>query len=186
MTGVEASTLEACLTAPLDTPLGSSVLTWSVGESRHVHRWCILCVEMPQECRVLADFRLDSLPGNERVAARRVIAAVTDLGLTQQRLQRLETAVAEAALNAIEHGNHFDAQKQVGVRVLADSTEVCVRVSDEGRGSPAEIETPDISAKLAGVQRPRGWGLFLMSRLVDEFSDEHADGRHAVLLRVQF
>ena len=134
---------------------------------------------------MLADFRLDSVPGNDRVAAQRVIAVLTNLGLTQQRLQRLETAVAEAALNAIEHGNQFDAQKQVGVRVLADSTEVCVWVSDEGRGSQGEIETPDISAKLAGLQTPRGWGLFLMSRLVDGVSDEYTDGRHAVLLRVR-
>ena len=110
MTGVEASTSEDCLTAPLDTPLGSTVLTWPVGESRRVHRVVHTCGKMPQECRVLADFQLDSLPGNERVAARRVIAAVTNLGLTQQRLERLETAVAEATSNAIEHGNQSDAQ----------------------------------------------------------------------------
>jgi anti-sigma regulatory factor (Ser/Thr protein kinase) len=139
---------------------------------------------MPQESRVLAEFQLESLPGNERVAAQRVIAVLTNLGLTEQRLQRLESAVAEAALNAIQHGNQSDAQKQVGVRVVADSSEVCVRISDEGGGSPDEVETPDIAAKLAGLQKPRGWGLFLMSRLVDGFSDELTDGRHAVILRV--
>jgi anti-sigma regulatory factor (Ser/Thr protein kinase) len=142
---------------------------------------------MPQEPRVLADFQLESVPGNERVAAQRVTAVLTHLGLTEQRLQRLETAVAEAALNAIQHGNQSDAEKQVGVLVVADSTEVCVRISDEGRGrSQGEVETPDISAKLAGLQSPRGWGLFLMGRLVDGFSDEYTDGRHAVLLRMQF
>jgi anti-sigma regulatory factor (Ser/Thr protein kinase) len=141
-------------------------------------------LEMPQGPRVLAEFQLDSVPGNERVAAQRAIAVLTNVGLTEQRLQRLETAVAEAALNAIQHGNQFDARKQVGVRVSADSTEVSVRISDEGRGSQGDVETPDISAKLAGLQTPRGWGLFLMSRLVDGFSDEYTDGRHTVLLRV--
>ena len=139
---------------------------------------------MPQECRVLTEFRLASVPGNERVAAQRVIAVLTNLGLTQQRLQRLETAVAEAALNAMEHGNQFDAQKQVGIRVLADPSEVCVAISDEGGGTQREIETPDLCAKLAGLQTQRGWGRFLMSRMVDGFSDEIVDGRHAVLLRL--
>ena len=31
-----------------------------------------------------------------------------------------------------------------------------------------ERETPDLEAKLAGRQRPRGWGLFLIEKLVDE------------------
>jgi anti-sigma regulatory factor (Ser/Thr protein kinase) len=160
--------------------------------SHHLARWrgsqttsvVHTSVDMPQECRVLAEFRLDSVPGNERVAALRVIAVLNNLGLTQQRLQRLGTAVAEAALNAMEHGNHFDAHKQVEVRVLVDPMEVCVSISDEGCGVPHQTETPDISAKLAGSQTQRGWGLFLMSRMVDGFSDEIVDGRHAVLLRL--
>jgi anti-sigma regulatory factor (Ser/Thr protein kinase) len=186
MTGVDGSTLEGCLTTPLDTPQGWRVVTWPVGEARGAHRSCILSLEMPQEPRVLAEFQLESVPGNERVAAQRAIAVLTNLGLTERRLQQLETAVAEAALNAIEHGNQFDASKPVGVRVMADSTEVCVWISDEGSGcSQGEVETPDIFAKLAGQQTPRGWGLFLMSRLVDGFSDEYTDGRHAMLLRVR-
>jgi anti-sigma regulatory factor (Ser/Thr protein kinase) len=161
--------------------------------SRHLASWrgtrhapvVHTSLDMPEEPRVLAEFQLDSVLGNERVAAQRVTAVLTNLGLTEQRLQRLETAVAEAALNAIQHGNQSDAQKQVGVRVLSDSTEICVWISDEGRGSEGVIETPDITAKLAGLQKPRGWGLFLMNRLVDGFSDEIAEGHHAVILRVR-
>ncbi|MDQ3646075.1 MAG: hypothetical protein M3345_03970, partial [Actinomycetota bacterium] len=39
----------------------------------------------------------------------------------------------------------------------------------------AEAETPDIEAKLAGLQSPRGWGLFLIKNMVDDmrvWSDE--------------
>jgi anti-sigma regulatory factor (Ser/Thr protein kinase) len=140
---------------------------------------------MPRDCRLLAEFRLGSIHGNERLAAQRVTTAVAGLDLTHKQLQRLETAVAEATLNAMEHGNHFDVEKQVGVRVLADASQVCVWITDEGHGSEREVETPDISAKLAGTQTPRGWGLFLMSRMVDGFSDEIVDGRHAVCLRLQ-
>ena len=32
----------------------------------------------------------------------------------------------------------------------------------------ATREVPDIEAKIAGLQRPRGWGLFLIQNMVDE------------------
>jgi hypothetical protein len=35
---------------------------------------------------------------------------------------------------------------------------------------------PDLEAKLAGMQSPRGWGLFLIQNMVDEMNvtgDEH-------------
>ena len=34
---------------------------------------------------------------------------------------------------------------------------------------------PDLEAKLAGLQRPRGWGLFLIKNMVDE-AHESTDG----------
>src|SRR5262249_13718667 len=50
-------------------------------------------------------FSIQSVPGNERLASERVAAEVASLGLTPPRLEKLKTAVAEAAMNAIEHGN---------------------------------------------------------------------------------
>jgi hypothetical protein len=32
----------------------------------------------------------------------------------------------------------------------------------------AEPETPDIEARVEGRQKPRGWGLFLIEKMVDE------------------
>ncbi|MGH2514706.1 MAG: hypothetical protein ACRDHP_03540, partial [Ktedonobacterales bacterium] len=34
-------------------------------------------------------------------------------------------------------------------------------------GSFPAAQTPDLGAKLAGLQSPRGWGLFLIHELVD-------------------
>ncbi len=55
-------------------------------------------------------FELPSLPGNERVAAQRVLEAVAGLGWSETRLKRLETAVAEATMNAMEHGNGYNPE----------------------------------------------------------------------------
>jgi serine/threonine-protein kinase RsbW len=127
--------------------------------------------------RTLAEFSVPSEPGNERQAMELVASAIEDLGLTQQRLERFKTAVAEAALNAMEHGNYYRAELPVLIEVSASDTQLSVKITDEGSGPPAfHSETPDLEAKLEGMQTPRGWGLFLIKNMVDDMEvtgDEH-------------
>ena len=127
--------------------------------------------------RTLAELSIPSEPGNERRATEEVARAVSGLGLPKKNLQRLKTAVAEAALNSMEHGNHYRAELPVLIEVSASEAEISVKVTDEGSGPPAfHSETPDIEAKLEGEQSLRGWGLFLIRNLVDDVNvtgDEH-------------
>ena len=129
--------------------------------------------------RLLADFTLPSEPGNERLALQRVADAVHDLELPPARLERLKTAVAEATLNAIEHGNQNRAELPVRIRVTASAERLVVQVTDQGgeRAIPEEPEAPDLEAKLAGLQKPRGWGLYLIKHMVDELH-VWSDQRH--------
>lgn len=137
----------------------------------------------PQPLSLVDEFTVPSEPGNERTAIRMVAAAVADLGLPQRRLEQLKTAVAEATMNAMEHGNHYRAELPVRIRVLAGATSVVVQITDEG-ATPAvlEPETPDIEAKLAEQQTPRGWGLFLIKNLVDEMRVTGDERHHTVEL----
>ncbi|MBV9830238.1 MAG: PP2C family protein-serine/threonine phosphatase, partial [Marmoricola sp.] len=57
--------------------------------------------------RQRVEFEVPSAEGNERLALARVSAIVEPLGLEAGRLERLETAVGEATMNAMEHGNHY-------------------------------------------------------------------------------
>ena len=127
--------------------------------------------------RTLAELSVPSEPGNERRAMEEVAGAVGELGLPGPTLERLKTAVAEAAMNAMEHGNHYHAELPVVIEVSASDAELSVKITDEGSGPPAfDSETPDLEAKLEGVQTPRGWGLFLIKSMVDEMKvagDEH-------------
>ena len=92
---------------------------------------------------MLADFELPSAPGNERRAIERVESAVADLGLEASRLERLKTAVAEATMNAMEHGNEYRADRPVSIRVLLSADRLRVQVTDQGdAGELAEAETP--------------------------------------------
>jgi anti-sigma regulatory factor (Ser/Thr protein kinase) len=118
---------------------------------------------------VLAAFELPSAPGNERQAMELVERAVAGVGLPPTRLERLKTAVAEATMNAMEHGNEYRPDRPVSIRVLRSADRLRVQVTDRGdAGELANAEEPDLEAKLEGRQKPRGWGLFLIEKMVDE------------------
>lgn len=133
--------------------------------------------------QVLAEFDLPSEPGNERRAMTRVAAVVEELNLPPRCLERLKTAVAEATMNAMEHGNKYQAELPASIQVLASPTAVGVRITDRGGGQPIpEAEVPDLEAKLAGLQSPRGWGLFLIKNMVDEMRVISDDVHHTIEL----
>lgn len=139
------------------------------------------------EPRRLASFALPSVPGNERVALERVAESVAGLGLPPARLDKLKTAVAEAASNAIEHGNDARAELPVDVEVFQAGPEILVTISDRGGlshlGRPEDsAELPDLARKLGGEQQPRGWGLFLIRRMVDAVDVTTEGERHTVRL----
>jgi serine phosphatase RsbU (regulator of sigma subunit)/anti-sigma regulatory factor (Ser/Thr protein kinase) len=132
---------------------------------------------------VLADFELPSAPGNERQAMELVERAVADIGLGSARLERLKTAVAEATMNAMEHGNEYRSDRPVSIRVLHSADRLRVQVTDRGDADElAEPEEPDLEAKLEGRQKPRGWGLFLIEKMVDEARVTAEGGRRTVEL----
>jgi serine phosphatase RsbU (regulator of sigma subunit)/anti-sigma regulatory factor (Ser/Thr protein kinase) len=137
--------------------------------------------------RLLVEFEVASEPGNERVAIDRVAATVGDLGLTGPQKERLATAVGEATMNAIEHGNDNRPELPVGIRVVADDAALRVLITDQGGGQEPlpEVEVPDLDAKLAGLQTPRGWGLFLIKNMVDELHTS-IDERHHVIELVMY
>jgi anti-sigma regulatory factor (Ser/Thr protein kinase) len=69
----------------------------------------------------------------------------------------------------------------VAIRVLRSATTLRVRVTDFGGAAPMSAPTaPDIEAKLAGEQSPRGWGLFLIENMVDD-AELTTDGERRTL-----
>jgi serine/threonine-protein kinase RsbW len=112
--------------------------------------------------------------------------ALGDLDIRGENLERLKTAVAEATMNAMEHGNKYRAEVPVEVVVLVEDRDLRVRITDRGSGPPPTQggDAPDLEAKLEGMQTPRGWGLFLIKSMVDEMSISGDDGHHTIELVV--
>jgi anti-sigma regulatory factor (Ser/Thr protein kinase) len=134
--------------------------------------------------RTLAELSIPSEPGNERQATEEVGRAVSGLGLPERNLQRLKTAVSEATMNAMEHGNHYDPDVPVTIQVWQLEDCLLVRIIDRGSGPPPSpnAEAPDLEAKLAGTQTPRGWGLFLIKNMVDELRVSANPDHHTIEL----
>jgi serine phosphatase RsbU (regulator of sigma subunit)/anti-sigma regulatory factor (Ser/Thr protein kinase) len=160
------------------------------GVSEIAHRSMNRAGEAPgsngTEWQMLAELTLPSEPGNERLAMEQVAEAVRELNLPGKRMDQLKTAVAEATMNAMEHGNHYLPNKPVGIQVLASRAALSVRITDHGatRTLPADpgTEVPDIEAKLEELQTPRGWGLFLIKHMVDEMRISSDTTHHTVEL----
>ena len=138
--------------------------------------------------RRLDAFSLPSEPGNERLALARVAGTVKDLGLSEARLEKLKTAVAEATMNAIEHGNGNRPEIPVEVEVTQNGDEIVVAISDQGGEAPGKTgpaEEPDLLKKLDGGQSPRGWGLFLIRNMVDAMDITINGQRHTIWLTMR-
>jgi serine/threonine-protein kinase RsbW len=114
------------------------------------------------------EVRLPTRMGYEKVAMSTASAVAKLMGFPDDRVEDLKTAVAEACINAIEHGNRLNEKLSVGVVLSAGADELEVKVIDDGKGMSTQPAKPDIDRKMLGEEDPRGMGMFLIQALVDE------------------
>jgi serine/threonine-protein kinase RsbW len=117
------------------------------------------------------ELHIPSVMGYEKVAMECAASMAKKMGFTEDRIEDLKTAVAEACLNAIEHGNKMDTSTKVGITLTVEESKLQVLVKDQGKGIN-QILTPSIESKIKGEDKPRGWGIFLIKRLMDEVTFE--------------
>jgi serine/threonine-protein kinase RsbW len=121
------------------------------------------------------DVAIQSIFGAEKVVVQQAGDLAKRLGLNFERIEDLKTAVAEACLNAIEHGNKFDRDKDVDVTFTVEDTVLKVIVRDKGNGiDPKKIPSQRIDP--SGFPLRRGYGIFLIKNFVNEFSFEAKPG----------
>jgi len=114
------------------------------------------------------ELRLPSKLGYEKVAMNTAASVAKLMGFADERVEDLKTAVAEACINAMEHGNKLDESLSVGVTLSIIANTLEVKVSDKGDGPQHVTLPPDIDKKMLGEEDPRGMGMFLIQALVDE------------------
>lgn len=124
----------------------------------------------------LLELHLPNILGAEKEAIKKAVIIAEKLGFARDRIEDLKTALAEACINAIEHGNKFDQNKKVRVTLAANNKSLEVIVHDEGEGiDPKKIPTKRVRDD--GFPCRRGYGVFLMSNLMNEFYFEKNQGK---------
>jgi len=124
--------------------------------------------------------------GYERIAMDCSASFARYWGTVNERIEDLKTAVAEACLNAMEHGNKGRPEAKVVVTMDLKEDLMTVQVQDEGEGIPEMPGDPDIWKKIEKLEPARGLGLFLMKNLMDqvEFNEVTEQG-HIVRMTIR-
>ena len=114
------------------------------------------------------EVKLPSRLGFEKVAMGTAASVAKLMGFPDDRIEDLKTALAEACINAMEHGNQMNASIPVSVVLSMKPDELEVKVIDNGVGIEKPKPAPDIDRKMTGEEEARGMGMFLIQALVDE------------------
>lgn len=134
---------------------------------------------------IVTELRLPTRLGFEKVAMNTAASVAEIMGFSQDRIDDLKTAVSEACINAIEHGNKLNELLGVVVTMSMSVESLEVKIRDHGPGVHGEMHVPDIDRKMLGEEDPRGMGMFLIQALVDEVeyvSEQSGGGSYARLV----
>ena len=100
-------------------------------------------------------------------AEQTVISEAEALGFDEDDLHRVGIALRECMVNAVVHGNRYNARKKVYLKVIRTPESLTIVIGDEGDGfDPTAVPDP-----LAGenLLRGSGRGVMLMQAFMDEF-----------------
>jgi serine/threonine-protein kinase RsbW len=109
-------------------------------------------------------------------------SASAKLGFDEDDAGWIELAVREAVVNAIKHGNHYLADKQVDVEFLIGQDVMTIYVRDRGEGfDTTSMHDPLDPERLLS---PTGRGILWMRTFMDEVEySAHPEGGCVVRMR---
>jgi len=124
---------------------------------------------VPETVERFLDSTLDSVDNAEELA----VGAAQRAGFDDDDLMKIGMAVRESMVNAVVHGNRYNANKKVRLSVAKNSERFTVRIADEGEGFEFE-HLPDPLAP-ENIMRTSGRGIFLIRSFMDEFQIRRLD-----------
>lgn len=125
---------------------------------------------------------LPSRHGSELTAASEAARFARENGMAD-REEDVATAVGEACLNAITHGNNLREEIRVGIRLLAGPGWLEFCVADGGPPFEPPSDPPDLAGQMDGEGPIRGWGMHLIRSMADEVRIEKLPAGKQIRLR---
>ena len=111
----------------------------------------------------LLDSTLESVDHAEEIC----MGLAQQAGFDEDDLTKIGMAVRESMVNAVVHGNRYNANKKVRFSVSRNAQTFTVRIADEGDGFDFESLPDPLAAE--NLFRSSGRGIFLIRSFMDEF-----------------
>jgi serine/threonine-protein kinase RsbW len=111
----------------------------------------------------LLDSTLDSVDAAEEA----VLKEAGELGFDEDDLHKIGISVRECMVNAVVHGNRYNAKKKVLLAISRTRDRLEVVIGDEGDGFDVSL-VPDPLAN-ENLLRHSGRGILLIQAFMDEF-----------------
>lgn len=101
-----------------------------------------------------------------------VLKVAQEIGFEEEDLHKIGMAVREGMVNAVVHGNAYNAQKKVRLAAWQGQDYLAVEIVDEGQGFDMSV-LPDPLAE-ENLLRQSGRGILLIQAFMDEFQVRRA------------
>ena len=132
------------------------------------------------------EINIPSKVGYERIAMESSASFAHLAGFLPARIEDLKSAVAEACINAMQHGNQWRPEARVIVRLQFSNDRLIVSVMDQGSGVPEIPDYPGIQKIVENNASSRGLGIFMIRNLVDEVKfNQTSDGGHKMVMEIK-
>ena len=121
------------------------------------------------------DTMLDSNLDSVDTAEAETLKVAEELGFEEEDLHKIGMAVRECMVNAVVHGNRYNARKKVHFQVLKAADHMTIVIRDEGEGFELQ-SLPDPLAE-ENLLRQSGRGLLLIQAFMDDLRIERIEPR---------
>lgn len=128
----------------------------------------------------LLDSRLESVD----TAEEDVLAEAQKLGFDEDDMHRIGMSVRECMVNAVVHGNRYNARKKVRLFISHAHDRLEIVIADEGEGFDMTV-LPDPLAD-ENLMRHSGRGLLLIQAFMDEFQIRKREPRGTEVKMVKY
>jgi serine/threonine-protein kinase RsbW len=112
------------------------------------------------------NMKIPSLLGEEKKVLEQLKIMLLHTPISESDCMDIETAVAEACLNAILHGNKMHPDLSVNICIQVTEDKITIEVCDHGEG--AELQAL-VQNNTLNCEKLGGWGLHLINMLADEW-----------------
>lgn len=118
---------------------------------------------------------LDSTLDSVDTAEAETLKVAEELGFEEEDLHKIGMAVRECMVNAVVHGNRYNARKKVHFKLLKGADRVTIVIRDEGEGFDMS-SLPDPLAE-ENLLRQSGRGMLLIQAFMDDVKIQRVEPR---------